>query len=179
MASGIVYCIPYGLNDNIKGEGNASSKNDDGLIVYTFFNKSDRKYRKCKPQRTRRKMVAEEVSLETKSIVMEYKNLNFNFRLTAYFIGLPKHKIKIAVNAVKALVLDEHNPSHILLLITDSMTYRFRLTTTPRSVKEDAQKYYMNILFHSKGMDMIDLLRVMEAVPAYIRDPPPIVSYRI
>lgn len=51
-------------------------------------------------------------------------------------------------------------------------------------VEENAQKYYMNVLFHNKGMDMIDLprilnsKRVMEAVPSYLRDPPPIVSYR-
>ena len=41
----------------------------------------------------------------------------------------------------------------------------------------------MNIMFHNKGMDMINLSRilnskkVMMAVPKYLRDPPPIVSY--
>ena len=41
----------------------------------------------------------------------------------------------------------------------------------------------MNIMFHNKGMDMINLWRilnskkVMMAVPKYLRGPPPIVSY--
>ena len=41
----------------------------------------------------------------------------------------------------------------------------------------------MNVMFHNKGMDMINLLRilnskkVMAAVPNYLRGPPPIVSY--
>ena len=151
--------------------------------MYTLFNKLDRKYRKCKVQRTRRKMVAEEVSLETKNIVMEYKNRNFTFRLRTYFMALSKRKVKIAIDAVNALVLDEHIPTCILLLTTDLMAYRLGLATTPRSgyvVKEDTQKYYMNVLFHNKGMDMIDLPRilnsrmVMETVPSCVRDPPPI-----
>ena len=41
----------------------------------------------------------------------------------------------------------------------------------------------MNVMFHNKGMDMINLSRilnskkVMVAVPNYLRGPPPIVSY--
>ena len=41
----------------------------------------------------------------------------------------------------------------------------------------------MNIMFHNKGMDMINLSgilnnkKVMAAVPNYLRVPPPIVSY--
>ena len=41
----------------------------------------------------------------------------------------------------------------------------------------------MNVMFHNKGMDMINLTRilnskkVMVAVPNYLRGPPPIVSY--
>ena len=30
---------PYGLNDNVKGVGNMSSRSDDGLVVYELFNK--------------------------------------------------------------------------------------------------------------------------------------------
>ena len=110
---------PYGLSNNVKGVGNMSCRNDDGLIVYILFNKSDRKYRKCKPQRKRRKVVAEEVSLATKNIVMGYKNCNFTFRPRTYLMGLPKHKVKIAINTIIALVLVEHIPTRILLLTAD------------------------------------------------------------
>ena len=46
-----------------------------------------------------------------------------------------------------------------------------------------ACKNYMNLMFHNKGMDMINFPRilnskkVMAAVPNYLRGPPPIVSY--
>ena len=43
---------PYGLNDNVKGVGNVSSMSrSEDLIVYTLFNKHERKYRKRKPGR--------------------------------------------------------------------------------------------------------------------------------
>ena len=36
---------PYGLNDNVKGVENVSSRTDDGLVVYELFNKQKRKFR--------------------------------------------------------------------------------------------------------------------------------------
>ena len=38
--------FPYGLNDNVKGVGNVSSKIGEGLVVYSLFNRHNRKYRK-------------------------------------------------------------------------------------------------------------------------------------
>ena len=49
--------------------------------------------------------------------------------------------------------------------------------------REDTTKCFMNVLFHNKGMDMIDLprilnsKRVMATVPSYLKGPPPVVSY--
>ena len=51
------------------------------------------------------------------------------------------------------------------------------------SKRESTNKNYMNVMFHDKGMDMINFPRilnskkVMAAVPKYLRGPPPIVSY--
>ena len=36
---------PYGLNDNVKGVGNVSSRSDDGLVVYEFLISKKRKFR--------------------------------------------------------------------------------------------------------------------------------------
>ena len=44
-------------------------------------------------------------------------------------------------------------------------------------------RQYMNVTFHDKGMDMVDLPRVLNskkvgaAIPNYLKGPPPIVSY--
>ena len=43
--------FPYGLNESVKGVGNVSKKVDKELVVYSLFNRSERKFRKRKPQR--------------------------------------------------------------------------------------------------------------------------------
>ena len=56
-------------------------------------------------------------------------------------------------------------------------------TKADNGKRESTNKHYMNVMFHNKGMDMINLSRilnskkVMAAVPNYLRGPPPIVSY--
>ena len=47
---------PYGLNDNVKGVGNVSSRTDDGLAVYKLFNKQKRKFRNHTAHMKRRKV---------------------------------------------------------------------------------------------------------------------------
>ena len=47
---------PYGLNDNVKGVANVSSRTDDGLVVYELFNKQTRKFRNRTAHRKRRKV---------------------------------------------------------------------------------------------------------------------------
>ena len=49
--------------------------------------------------------------------------------------------------------------------------------------KESCDRQYMNVPFHDKGMDMVDLPRILNskkvgaAIPNYLKGPPPIVSY--
>ena len=176
---------PYGLNDNVKGVGNVS-KSDGELIVYALFNKSERKFRKRKPHRRRRRVTSNEVSEQIKSVVFGYKSTGFTFRLRSYLMGLAKYKMKIAADVISTLVIDEHIPTRVMLLVNDLMAYRFKITVTPRLKnveREDTNKCFMNVMFHNKGMDMIDLprilnsKRVMATVPSYLKGPPPVVSY--
>ena len=59
---------PYGLNDSVKGVGNVSKRSEgDGLIVYTLFNKHDRKFKKRTRQRQRKRRNGNEVSRKQKT----------------------------------------------------------------------------------------------------------------
>ena len=49
---------PYGLNDNIRQLGNISDKLGQGLIVYSLFNKHNRKYRKRSGKRKKKNIVS-------------------------------------------------------------------------------------------------------------------------
>ena len=99
-------------------------------------------------------------------------------------MSLAKYKMRIAADVISTLVIDEHIPTHVMLLVNDLMAYRFKISVTPRLKnveREGASKCFMNVLFHNKGMDMIDLprilnsKRVMATVPSYLKGP--VVSY--
>ena len=178
---------PYGLNDSVKGVGNVSKRSEgDGLIVYSLFNKHDRKFKKRTRQRQRKRINGNEVRKEAKNRLLGYKCLQSVHAIIAYLMSLPKGKTRIVVDVAQQLVSEGHIPTRIVMLVKDLMAYRQRsnVATGMNSVmKEDRERCYINVLFHNKGMNMISLdkilcsKRVMAALPKHLRGPPPIVSY--
>ena len=64
------------------------------------------------------------------------------------------------------------------------MDYRFRrkVTQVDQIIIMSTDRHYMNVPFHNKGMDMIDLPRILNskrvvAIPNYLKDPTPIINY--
>ena len=185
--------LPHGAFTNskasstVKGVGNMSSRSDDGLVVYELFNKQKRKFRNRTAHRKRRKVDSRVVETEVKNQMILYKSpgLTFSFR-TYYFMNLPRNKLRVVVNVVERLVLDGTIPTRILVLVEDLMAFRLKINVAAKpenSKRESTNKNYMNVMFHNKGMDMINFPRilnskkVMAVVPNYLRGPPPIVSY--
>ena len=100
--------------------------------MYALFNKSERKYRKRKPHRRRRRVTSKEVSEQIKSVVFGYNSTGFTFRLRSYLMGLTKYKMRIAADVISTLVIDEHIPTRVMILVNDLMAYRFKIKVTPR-----------------------------------------------
>ena len=126
------------------------------------------------------------VKTEVKNRITLYKSPGFTFSFRTYFMNLLGNKLRVVVNVVERLVLDGTMPTHILILVRDLMAFRLKMDVPTRAEngkRESTNKNYMNVMFHNKGMDMINLSRilnskkVMMAVPKYLRGPPPIVSY--
>ena len=101
-------------------------------------------------------------------------------------MNLPRNKVRVVLNVVEKLVLDGTIPTRILILVRDFMAFRLKIdvVTKPENGKrERTNKNDMDVMFHNKGMDIINLSRiliskkVMMAVPKCLRGPPPIVSY--
>ena len=91
-------------------------------------------------------------------------------------MNLPRNKLIVVVNVVENLVLDGAIPTRILMLVTDLMAFRLKIKVTTKAdngKRESTNKNYMNVMFHNKGMDVINLSRilnskkVMAAVPNY------------
>ena len=151
-----------------------------------LFNKQKRKFRNRTAHRKRRKVDSRVVETEVKNQMILHKSLGFTFRFRTYFMNLPRNKLKVVVNVVEKLVLDGAIPTCILMLVRDLMALRLKINVTTKAdngKRESTKKNYMNVMFHNKGMDMINLSRilnsnkVMAAVPNYLRGPLPIVRY--
>ena len=176
---------PYGLNDNVRGVGNVS-KSDERLIVYTLFNKQKRKFRKRRLQRKKRKVNVNTVEEQLKSRLNKYKSIDFTLSIRAYVLNLPRSKLGIVVDVTENLVLHEKISARTLLLVKDLVAYRLRRKVMQNKTnvdRESCDRQYMNVPFHDKGMDMVDLPRILNskkvgaAIPNYLKGPPPIVSY--
>ena len=160
----------------IRGLGNVSSKKDKGLVVYGLINKSRRKFRKRKPHRHRKRIGSRSVEELMANLVVDYKTPSFTFRLKSYVMRLPKYKVRVAADVIYRLVVSEHIPNRILLLVNDLMSHKFRVVTASKveSMITDIKRSYLNVLFHNKGMDKIDLprilnsKRVMSALPKHL-----------
>ena len=61
---------PYGLNDNVRGVGNISKQH--GLVVYTLFNRRQRKFRKRSSRKRRRKIDLDDLTSCLESCLHEY-----------------------------------------------------------------------------------------------------------
>ena len=176
---------PYGLNDNVRGVGNVS-KSDERLIVYTLFNTQKRTFRKRRLQRNKRKVNVNTVEEQLKSRLNKYKSIDFTLSIRAYVLNLPRSKLGIVVDVTENLVLHEKISARTLLLVKDLVAYRLRCKVMQNKTnvdRESCDRQYMNVPFHDKGMDMVDLPRILNskkvgaAIPNYLKGPPPIVSY--
>ena len=123
---------PYGLNDNVKGVGNMSSRSDDGLVVYELFNKQKRKFRNRTAHRMRRKVDSRVVETEVKNQMILYKSTGFTFSFRTYFMNLPRNKLRVVVNVVERLVLDGTIPTRILVLDKDLMAFRLKINVAAK-----------------------------------------------
>ena len=75
-------------------------------------------------------------------------------------LNLPRNKLRIVTDVTEALFLNERIPACILSLVKDLIAFRFRskVTTMRRAnVVNNSKRQYMNVLYHNKGMDLLNL----------------------
>ena len=126
------------------------------------------------------------VEEQLKSRLSKYKSIDFTLSIRAYVLNLPRSKLGIVVDVTENLVLHEEISARTLLLVKDLVAYRLRCKVMQNKTnldRESCDRQYMNVTFHDKGMDMVDLPRILNskkvgaAIPNYLKGLPPIVSY--
>ena len=115
-----------------------------------------------------------------------YKNLDFTFKLRTYIFSLPKNKLLQLFKLVEERLVNM--PARFIMLIKDLIAFR-KITNNENTEvnveKENKQdRGFMTIHFHNKGIEMIDLPKILNgrdvrsAVPNFLNNVnPPIVGY--
>ena len=178
---------PYGLNDNIRGVGNVSKKLSQGLVVYSLFNKQQRKFRRRNGKRNKKRLHSELIDIQFRRLLLLYKSLGFSNSIRTYILALPHRKMSMVLNTTEEILLGDGISSRIALLVKDLVAYRNRVHVSLHdsdSVDNNTKRGFLNVHFHSKGMDMVNLpsilhsKRVVASIPRYLSNStPPIVSY--
>ena len=85
-------CIyPYGLNDNVKGFGNISKFiGSNSTVVYSFFNKHDRKPRNRSGRKSKYRMFNDTITERFTELLLAYKNKSFSTKIRTFVLGLPR-----------------------------------------------------------------------------------------
>ena len=175
---------PYGLNDNVRGVGNISKQH--GLVVYTLFNRRQRKFRKR--NKRRRKIDYDDLTSRLEDCVRDYKSHVFMFNIRSLILSLPK-KCKVAIWTFFEACFSEHEvPARVVVLIKDMIAFKKgALPIETNDVDKLSKKAsgFLNICYHNKGIEMINVPRILnsryvrDAVPQFINNRvPPTISYK-
>lgn len=178
---------PYGLNNNVRKIGNISQKIGDGTIVYSLFNRQPRKYKKRQHKRKRKKLEPIHLQKQTIDLLKTYKSIHFNNNLRTYILSLPKKKLQEVLRIAEELKLNNILHKRILLLVKDIVTYRCKSVIRNALIDTDINakhRDYMNVFFHNKGIEMINLpqilnnKRVTSSIPTFFTNHSlPLASY--
>ena len=177
---------PYGLNDNVRGVGNISKKPE--LVVNELFHKRDRKFRKRSGRRRRRKLSVSDLTSSLEICLHEYMSCFFVFNVRTFVLGLPVKWMGVVWSIFECWRQKHEVPDRIAVLLKDLIAFKRRvLQINECNGDKEARKAsgYMSILYHNKGIDMVNLPRILnskyvrDAVPNFVpSSTPPIVSFK-
>ena len=174
------------MNDNVRRVGNVS-KQGPNIVVHTLFNGQHRKFKKRRGKRHRSKVEREVMFEKVNSLLANYKCIDFCFYVHTYVFSLPRKHLITLLALIKSWAASHDIPSCISLLVQDLIA--FKIKSTGRVIdgacgeKKKAYRGYMAVLFHNKGIEMIDLPKIVhyksvtKAVPGFLNEPPPVVGY--
>lgn len=161
---------PFGLNERVTGVGDISKQlnkvNVEGLSQHRKRRKRSHGHRKnTRPQK--------DLNLdELMSLYKENDSLSVH-RLRSATYGLPKGTARRLHNEVLALVYSRTKkyPKQVLLIIKDILDRK--LYPPKPDVNQEKKRRFLPILFHNKGMELINLPNILhnktvsEKIPDY------------
>ena len=172
--------------DNVRKVGNVSKYGPE-LVVHTLFNRQLRKFRKRKMRKTKRKVEVRKLTEEVDTLLADYKCCNFCFRMRTFVLGLPRKYLLMLLNILENWLASHDIPARIPLMVKDMIAYRKRAPNRPTDEVDKKRKQVHGVMvvhFHNKGIEMVDLPKILnsryvrDAIPSFLSESdPPMISY--
>ena len=152
-----------------------------------FFHKQNRKFRKRNGHRRRNKRVSDLAS-KLKNCLREYKSGFFVFNVCVLVLSLPAKWMGVIWSIFECWRQKHEIPDRISVLLKDLIAFRrrqLRIYECNGNKEVCETSGYMTILYHNKGIDMVNLPRILsskyvrDAVPSFVHNTTPsIVSFK-
>ena len=148
-----------------------------------FFIKHERKYKNRTGKKKKNRVHNVVIDDCLSRMLASYKCCSFSTKLRVYILGLPCRKLDIVRKVIDSHLSEDRIPGRIAILVRDLIRFRTPPSSNARDMHVEKRKF-INILFHSKGMDMVNLpsllqnKNVVSAIPPNVNNTPPIVSYK-
>ena len=175
------------MNDNVKDIGNVSKVNKDSIVIWNLFNHTTHKFRKRpRSSKKRHRNQHRDIEQELMNIVSTYRTIGFINKLRVYILGLPRTCMGKLITIGNRLLMDDTVPPYVPLCILDLTHFRQHrsISDIEDTSAEIAPKHYIKVHYNNKGIDMINLPRILHSkkvttsIPSFISNQtPPRVSF--
>ena len=136
----------------------------EGLVVYTLFNRQPHKYRNRKTRKKRERLEHEEIGKRVVDLLGK-QACGLSFSFCAYVLSLPRRRLLQVLKKVEEWQMEGQIPRCVLLLLAnDLVSYRKKAygpMVNDTYDKSILPTNYMKVFFHSKGIEMINLPRIL------------------
>ena len=157
--------------------------------MHALFNRQRRKFKKRQGKRHRIKVEREVMFEKVDSLLANYKCIDFCFYVRTYIFSLQRKHLLTLPALTESWAASHDIPSRISLLVKDLIAFKMksagRVIDDACGGKKMENRGHMTVLFHNKGIKMIDLPNIVhyksvrKTVPSFLNEPPPpVVGYK-
>ena len=139
-----------------------------------LFNKRSRKFRKRSGRRRREKLDLNNLTSKPENCLHGYKSRFFVFIVRSLVLSLPVKWMGVLWDVFQCWRQKHDVPDRIVVLLKDLIAFRKRVVRMRECANDVVSRNasgYMSILYHNKGIDMVNLPRILNN--RYVRDAVP------
>ena len=107
-------------------------------MIYSLFDKNR------SGGRSRNRIIYDTIVECLSELLLAYKDCSFS-------LGIPRRKLYVILQTISELLLQDKIPRRILVMVRDFTK------NISQSDKTNNNRGFLKVLFHSKGMDMVNL----------------------